>query len=295
MTGYRMISILLLLAAAQPGLARPVDGPDGREIMEEVYRRHKQYPYVYEQQSMVMRDRNGQRTTRKAQRYSRVEQDGTAHFLLVFDYPREINGVAVLASRSPSGEMTKSIYLPALGERLIESSGANAGSNFLGTDFSVENIVGEQLSDYHYVRRKDRTIDNTLFFVVDVYRPGDSPEAIPPLRRHFVRKDNFFISQTEHYDKHGRLHKKQTHHDLRAVDGDMWRSSMILMEDVKEQHQSLLKVTRRMFSHDYVPAEMFSAEWLFENHPYIEPPSTEEKDAEDEQMMPISSEESEEL
>ena len=263
---------LLLLGPAW-GLASP--NLSGLEIMEEIYRRHQQYPYVYEQQSMVMRDRNGKRDTRKAHRYSRVEQDGSAKFMLIFDYPHEIKGVAVLATRDPAGEMTKSVYLPAFGEQLIENDAENSFGNFLGTDFTVENIVGEVLDDYRYQRRQDRNMNNMPYFVIDVYQRS-SAEDSNPVRRHFVRQDNYFIGQTEHLDNQGRLHKRQTYHDLKAVDGEMWRSGMILMEDVKEQHQSLLKVTRRWFSHDYVPSEMFTAEWLFENHPYIEPMPEEE-------------------
>ena len=51
----------------------------------------------------------------------------------------------------------------------------------------------------------------------------------------------------------------------------MWRANMILIEDKRQEHQSLIKVSRRIFSHDYVPAEVFTAEWLYENYPYIEP------------------------
>jgi len=54
---------------------------------------------------------------------------------------------------------------------------------------------------------------------------------------------------------------------------------MILMENMKDQHQSLIKTSRRIFSHDYVPLEIFTAEWLYENYPYIEP--TEEIDIDD--------------
>ncbi len=107
-------SLLFLSAAlASAVYAEQAVELTGREIMEEVHSRHQQYPYVYEEQLMVMRDRNGKRDTRKVHRYSRVEKDGTAKFMLVFDYPREINGVAVLAMRDPSGSMSKSIYLPA--------------------------------------------------------------------------------------------------------------------------------------------------------------------------------------
>jgi len=243
----------------------------GAEIMEEVYRRHQQFPYIYEEQSMVMEDRNGDRDTRKARRYSRIEEDGTVKFLLLFDYPQEVKGVALLADRALDGKITKYIYLPAFGEQLIESTGEGSEDNFLGTDFSVENLTGVNLSDYHYVRRDDREVDKAKFFILDVYKASNQLSEDHILRRHFIRQDNLYITLTHHFDKHGRLLRIQSHHDIKAVDSDMWRANMILMENKKDQHQSLIKISRRVFSHDYVPAEIFTAKWLYENYPYIEP------------------------
>jgi len=279
----RLLPILLIMPMfiSTASDAGQVVELNGIQIMKEVYRRHRQYPYVYEEQAMVMRDRDGKRDTRKAHRYSRVEDDGTTKFMLVFDYPEEIRGVAVLASRDPSGNITKSIYLPALAEKLIETSADNSNGNFLGTDFSVENIIGENLADYQYMRRQDRKINGKESFVVDVFRIGDDMKSSPPLRRHFIQKDIFFITMTRHYDNYGRLRKKQSYHDLTAVDGDMWRAGMILMEDVSEQHQTLLKVTRRLYSHDYVPEEIFTADWLYRNQPYEAPTDSEGMDGED--------------
>lgn len=242
----------------------------GAEIMQQVQMRHQQFPYIYEEQSMMMQDRNGDRDTRKARRYSKVEKDGTVRFLLLFDYPEEVKGVALLANREPDGDTTKHIYLPALGERLIESTGEGSDDNFLGTDFSVENLTGEILSEHFYQRRNNEVIEGAKHFVLDVYKLEDEQSKEQILRRHFVREDNLYITLTHHFDKQGRLSRIQSHHDLKAVDGDMWRANMILMEDKKQEHQSLIKVTRRVFSHDYVPAEVFTAEWLYENYPYVE-------------------------
>ena len=114
------------------------DEDSGLKIMQEVHKRHQQFAFVYEEQSMVMIDRNGHRDTRKLKRYSRVEDDGTVKFLLLFDSPAEISGVALLASRDESGKTTKYVYLPALGEQLIESVSSGMDGNFLGTDFSIE-------------------------------------------------------------------------------------------------------------------------------------------------------------
>ena len=239
--------------------------------MEEVNKRHQQFPYIYEEQSMLMVDRNGERDTRKAKRYSRVEEDGTVRFLLLFEHPQEVKGVALLANRKPDGKTSKYIYLPAYGEQLLESAGEGSGDNFLGTDFSVENLTGEVLSDHHYVRRDDREVEKVKYFVLDVYKAKKTSTEDRILRRHFIQQDSLYITLTHHFDKHGRIARIQSHHDLKEVDHGILRANMILMKNMKDQHQSLIKTSRRIFSHDYVPLEIFTAEWLYENYPHIEP------------------------
>jgi outer membrane lipoprotein-sorting protein len=286
-------TLFVLLASAlfvQESVGSISIDTSGAEIMEKVQKQHQQFPYIYEEQFMVMEDRHGGRDTRKARRYSRVEEDGSVKFLLLFDYPQEIKGVALLANRDADGNTTKYIYLPAFGEQLIESIGEGSNDNFLGTDFTVENLTGEMLSDYYYVRRDDREIENVKYFVLDVYRASDQLAEKQILRRHFIRQDNLYITLTHHFDKQGRLSRIQSLHDIKTVYGDMCRANMILMEDKKEQHQSLIKISRRVFSHDYVPAEVFTAEWLYENYPYVEPVEVLDSDDSD-----VSEEMSEEI
>lgn len=271
-----------VLALCLPGTAAATDPQlTGLELMQEVHERHRQYPHIYEEQSMVMVDRAGERDSRKVRRYSRVEDDGSVRFLLLFESPPEVKGVAILANRDAAGEMRKSVYLPAYGEQMIESSGAGSDGNFLGTDFSVESLTGERLADYRYVRRTDQKNGALQYYVVDVYPVADDTQL---RKRHYIRDDNFYITQTDYFDSRGRVSKKQTHHDLKAVDGDMWRANLVLMEDKLEQHQSLIKIHRRVFSRDYVPAEMFSADWLFANHPHTPPPVAE---GADDAMVPL--------
>jgi hypothetical protein len=280
------ILLLILFSCSLSAQEHPdeiFDEASGLIIMQEVQKRHQQFAFVYEEQSMVMIDRSGNRDTRKVKRYSRVEEDGTVKFLLLFDSPEEISGVALLATRETSGETIKHVYLPAFGEQLIESVSTGLDGKFLGTDFSIENITGEVLDDYIYVRRPDKKINNVEYFEIDVYRMEDGftenmlSTSKQALRRHSISKNNFYITKTEYFDHQGRVYKKQSHHDLRAVEGDMWRADMILMEDSKENHQSLIKINRRIFSRDYVSAEIFTAEWLFKNYPYISTPDIDEE------------------
>jgi len=296
---YRYFTVLIILISssinAQEHPDESFDEATGLEIMQEIHKRHKQFAFIYEEQSMVMIDRNGDGVTRKVKRYSRIEDDGTVKFLLLFDSPEEIRGVALLASRDASGKTKKYVYLPAFGEQLIESMSSGLDGKFLGTDFSIESITGEVLDDYVYVRRPDKKINNVEYFVIDVYRTEKefSENTLPAdkqaIRRHSVSKNNFYITKTEYFDNRGRVYKKQTHHDLRPVDGTMWRADMILMEDSKEHHRSLIKINRRIFSRDYVSAEIFTADWLFKNYPYISTPDIDDDEVylEDEDIEAI--------
>jgi len=256
---------LTTLAAAEPR--------SGRAIMDEVFRRHEQFPYTYEEQTMVLMDAAGHRDARKLRRFSRIEADGTLKFLLVFDHPEEVRGVALLALRDPAGRVRSGIYLPAFGQMLDSGSGNVRGSQFLGTDFSLEDLTAELLSDFRYQRLEDRQIEEIPHFVVDAL-PRD-PELARSSgygrKRHFIRQDNFFLTRTDYFDRRGRPFKRQTQHDLRPVDGDMWRADMILMEDRRERHKTLIKIDKRVFSEDYVPTQLFEPEQLLA-HLHLMPP-----------------------
>ncbi|MEM9304024.1 MAG: outer membrane lipoprotein-sorting protein [Pseudomonadota bacterium] len=258
------------VVAADPEPA--LEAADGRTLMETVYARHRQYPYVYEEQSMVLVDRNGQKDTRRLARYSRIDDDGVNHILLHFRFPREVQGVALLARRYPDGASDLRVFLPALGHHLIATGAldpqvdARSEDHFLGTDFTIENLAGENLDDYRFERRRDARMTDLDYYVVDVFPRGAS-DAATPVRRHFILKDGVFITRTDHFGAGGKVRKRQSSHDLTVVNGDAWRANMLLMEDLERFHRTVIKVDRRVFSPDYVPAEVFSAAWIYANAP----------------------------
>lgn len=264
--------ILLVAILVIPVISLAADhrGMTGRQIMDEIYKRHEQYPYVYEEQSMVLLDSQGNDETRTLRRYSRVSSDGHTNLLLLFDTPTDVEGVALLAKRGSTGEVSQLIYLPALGGEMLKNAEAcmvRCGDHFLGTDFSIENLVGESLDDYHYERIDNIVINEVPYFVVMVY-PGDQQDY--PLRRHYVREDSFFITRTDHLDQLGRSTRRQTFHDIVNVHGDMWRANMLLMENLVDDHRTVIKIEQRVFSADYVPEKVFTRDWIKSNQPPLE-------------------------
>ena len=230
-------------------------------------------PLIYgvAEQVMVLIDSGGNRDTRKLRRYSRLDSAESGRYLLLFDNPPEVRGVGLLTSIEPAGKIQAGIFLPAYGPRLLESIGQNQSETFLGTDFSVNDLLPEPLDKYQFRRQQDERSDGTDYYVLDVFDKQASPDTDFAIKRHYVRKDNFYITRTDSFDKHGRLRKRQTHHDLKPLGDDMWRADMILMEDLKANHQTLIKIVRRIFSRDYVPEELFTLDWLINNQ-HMPPP-----------------------
>ena len=266
----------------------------GKEIMEEVYRRHEQFPYIYEEQIMILIDSAGNRDTRKLRRYSRLDSRDSGRYLLLFDDPPEVRGVGLLTTIEPPDRIKAGIYLPAFGNQLIESIGQTKAESFLGTDFSVYDLLPEPLDKYAFRRQADQTIEDMSYFIVDVYRPEDLvQDSDQPYKRNYIRQDNYYITRTDTFDRHGRIYKQQTHHDLKSLGGGMWRADMMLMENMKTRHQSLIKINRRVFSRDYVPNELFTLEWLINNQHMPEKakkPDDDDTNAEHKQVTSITTE-----
>jgi hypothetical protein len=240
---------------------------DGVGIMAEQVRRHQQFPYVYEQQTMVLIDAAGHRRVRRARRYMRAETDLSVKFLLVFVDPEEIRGVALLAQRSPSGDMRSHMHLPAFGEHLKTPSGDGRTGAFLGTDFAVEDLTVELASEFSYVRGDDTRREGVEYFQVEAYptKTAIGKTTNYGLRRHLIRKDNFMITRTDFYDRNLRFIKRLSYHDLKRVYGESWRANMLVMNHERNKHVTLLKIDRRVYSRDYVPQELFEPEYLIAN------------------------------
>ncbi len=284
------LRLLLLATATATAAATPVpdghghdaslDEASGAEIMQAVHERHQHHPHVYEEQVMVLQDRLGQRNTRRLRRFTRVEADGTVRFLLLFDAPEDLRGVALLAIREPSGATHQSFYLPALGPEFIESSERTNSDYLLGSDFTVEKLTGEVLEDHRYLRRRDERIEGERYFRIDVYAAAADPLRSSPLRAHYILRDSLFIARTDHYDDLGRVARRQTHHDLVSVGAGVWRPNLLRIDNLQDGHKSLLRIERRVFSADLVPAERFTAQWILSNQPPLPRiPSTVEEDS----------------
>jgi len=231
----------------------------GSEIIRESVKRHELYPYVFEAQTLILTDAHKQHDVRRMQRYSRMEKDGVFKTKLEFVYPGSIAGTVLLFVHHPDGAGSSRIFLPALGAQLTDYVGAITGGQMLGSEFSLQDFMPEDVASFVYRRIDDVVVDSRVYFVVRAYlstSPSASERSYAE-RMLFVRQDNFFISRVDYFDNKAHLIKRQTSHNIHPVGGKMWRADMVKVENMLNRHRSILKIDKRIFSSDYAPESAF--------------------------------------
>lgn len=232
-------AMFLLLAGSAAGAVAQT----GLELIEASLDRHAQPPYVYEEGTLILSDRQGKHTVRTVRHYAR--RDGSARRTLwVIESPFELRGIEIGVVRDADGARRR---------------GTDPNSRVFGSDFSLVDLEFEQPAQFRYERVDDVELDRIPHRVV-VALPRDEAVALATgyaERRIYLRKDNLFISRIDYQDRQGRLARRETFRDPRPDETGAWRANMILMENLRDNRRSLLKVDHRVHAEDYVPVALF--------------------------------------
>ncbi|MDF1747625.1 MAG: outer membrane lipoprotein-sorting protein, partial [Alphaproteobacteria bacterium] len=215
--------------------------------MDEVSSRHDR-PYEFEEQAMTLIDDRGNTENRELRRYAREWDNGLYRYLLVFDSPAGVRGVALLTWQNKGASDDQWMHLPAYGREMKRSADGGKRNYFMGTDFAFEDMTSEEREKFKYDRQADETVnindptgatlETVDSFVVDAY-PKDEEIASQTgykYRRLYISKDRFFIRRIDFFDRRGRFLKTQYTWDMKQIEGDTWRANAILMDNEKLNH-----------------------------------------------------------
>jgi outer membrane lipoprotein-sorting protein len=165
--------------------------------------------------------------------------------LIRFTYPNDIKGTAFLVWEHPGTEDERFLYLPALG-RVRRITGAEAQDNFVGSDFTYEDISGRELDDYTYTM-VDRNAtwsgpEGTTFPAYRIESRAKDSQARFPRIVSTIRKDNFVVVHAEIYN---RRDERQKVYEVRKLDliQSIWTLSDVAMTDATAKTHTDLGLT----------------------------------------------------
>jgi len=251
---------ILLLATCSFLLAN--DGLDAKAIIDEVSSRHNA-DYEFETQKMILIDKKGNEESRGLRRYSRKGKGDLFKYLLVFDKPKGVKGVALLTWQNKNKDDDQWMYLPALSKVKRIAKGGNK-NYFMGTDYAFEDLVSENKNKFKYEKQADEKIDGKDCYVIKVYPNTKQMKKASgyKYRTLYIRKDIFFTVQIDYYSKRGKYIKQQKLLELEQIKGQMYRAKISMMNNLKEKHKTKIVIIKRKLSKKSVPAKFFKQRYI---------------------------------
>ncbi|KPK57901.1 MAG: hypothetical protein AMS21_11025, partial [Gemmatimonas sp. SG8_38_2] len=133
-------SLLLPSFLSQAEAQTPED--TGRDIAVEADRRARGYHDFTARLTMVLRNRDGKEKTRELRVMGLETADGD-RTLVVFDFPRDLQGTALLTISRIGESDDQWLYLPAL-KRVKRIAASNQSGSFMGSEFAYEDIGSQE-------------------------------------------------------------------------------------------------------------------------------------------------------
>jgi len=248
-----------LLFMAQGGLAQE---QTGRQILDESHKRHTQ-SYEVESQKMTIYANDAVTETRELRRLTRKMAEGETRYLMNFNAPRGVKGVALLTWSFDKRDDDQWLYMPGDGRTKRIAKGGRRTA-FMGTDFTYEDLVTESRDKFKYDRLPDESINGVPHFVVEAgaIDPDLVKETGYKSRRLYLIKSNYFIARIDYTDRRGELFKRQTMSDITNVQGTAWRANTARMENLRDKTATVITVLSRNFAESNVPERMFLERFL---------------------------------
>lgn len=228
---FKMRSLAILLALWS---AVSVAAPSGEEIMTAVRRRDVGRDERAEVR-MRLEDRRGEVRERRLLRL-RLTEGGEDKIRIQFLFPPDVRDTAFLLHDHPDRDDDRWLYLPSLG-KVKRIAGAQKYRNFLGTDFTYDDLGGrEPQEDAHTLEGEEQIDGRPAYIIKSVPKEAENPHAF---RRVWVWKDIPIVLKEEQYDRHDRLRKQARTLKLEPVQG-VWTVTEREMADVQERHRTTL-------------------------------------------------------
>lgn len=201
--------------------------------------------------------------SRTIKRYSQTDAAKSESTLIQFVAPADVAGTGFLEIENTGREDDQWLYLPAL-KRSRRISASNESDNFMGSDFTYEDIGSEELDQYDYTVSGEATVANTACMVVVAVPMTESKKQQSGYakREIYLDKNTYVIHKINYYDKKSELVKVLVASQIKQVGtSGKFRAHNLIMKNVKTGSQTVL-IFKNYQINGGVKADLFSKRYL---------------------------------
>ena len=236
------ITMTVMFFVITAGLA--AQSPGGYDIMKRVDERYTGDTAQY-RLTMTLSSGRGANRVREVSYYFK-DYGGTEKILMVFRSPQDVAGTGYLSFSYDDEAKDDDIwlYLPAM-KRTRRITGSGKNDDFMGTDFTYEDMGSRSLAKDTFTLTGDETVDGAPCWVVEA-RSKDSRD---PYGRRVVRvrKDSYVLSAVDYYDRQDRPLKTLRVSGIQQIDG-IWTALKMEMTNLQSKHSTVIEMSDIRFN-----------------------------------------------
>jgi outer membrane lipoprotein-sorting protein len=203
------------------------------EIIDKVRENQIEYENSKTQAEMILIDKDGKQETREIIMFEKEEEDDKITMLMRFLSPKSVEGVTLLSIEN--GDKIY-LYMPAY-QKPRRIAGSSKQENFMGTDFSYEDIsMDYQSEDYE----KELLEETEEQFVIAVL-PDDEDTSYNKFVL-YVNKEQFYVEKVEFYDLDGKFTKTLEIKEVKIDDEGKFTPLRMELNNIIDKHQTQMNV-----------------------------------------------------
>lgn len=200
---------------------------------------------------MTLTNKRGQERKREVVTY-RKDYGDDSKMVMFFKEPADVKNTGFLSWDYDDSEKDDDqwIYLPALKKvRRISSSGQS--DYFMGTDFTYNDMGGNEVDDYTYQHLGNEDIDGVECYHIEAIPKDDEVVEETGYSRieRWIRPDIWVMVKSRFYDEKGRFLKELTTENIEQIDG-IWTVKTMRMVNEQNNHQTLFTFSNIAYNTD---------------------------------------------
>lgn len=238
-----LLAVVLLSAGFNAVAETPEE--KGYNIFSEADKRNKGFVDSTGTLTMILKDKKGD-TSEREMRVKALEGPDTEgdKTLMVFESPKDQKGTALLTYQHKERDDDQWLYLPAL-KRVKKIASKNKSGPFMGSEFSFEDVGGQQVDEYTYKYLRDETYDGKDCFVVESY-PKDENSGYTKVIS-WVDKAEYRTLKADFYDRKNSHLKTLTATGFKQYINKFWRPDQVEMVNLQTGKSTQLLTKDQQF------------------------------------------------
>ena len=203
----------------------------GLAIAKEADRRDTGWGDWRAEVEMILKNAQGQTSQRKMKMRSLEYPADGDKTIIVFDWPKDIDGTALLTLTHKTGDDDQWLFLPAL-KRIKRISSSNKSGSFVGSEFSYEDLSSQEVEKYKYKFLREEKCGSLTCFVSERYPVAENSGYTRQII--WIDKSEYRVQKIIYYDRKSSKLKTLIFAGYQQYLGKFWRAAKLTMVN----HQS---------------------------------------------------------